>query len=144
MTLENALLFALAEASDAGPGERADVVPLRPRHVRELLSVAASLPKAPAAPPASDRDDDEHEPSPSAPAPPPDPRRFEVFVAPQQTLNDLSQSFERQVYTELFRREAGSFAKMAGVLTGSEEHARRVQLRFNQLGLRVRELKASP
>jgi hypothetical protein len=33
---------------------------------------------------------------------------------------------------------------MAGVLTGSEEHARRVQLRFNQLGLRVRELKASP
>jgi hypothetical protein len=27
------------------------------------------------------------------------------------------------------------------VLMGGEEHARKVQLRFNQLGLKVRELK---
>lgn len=147
MTLENAVLFALAEASDAGPGERADVVPLRPRLVRELLSVTGALPTpaaGAAAPPAAERDDDDGPSLGPAPSAPPDPRRFEVWVEPQQTLNDLSQSFERQVYTELFRREAGSFARMAAVLTGSEEHARRVQLRFNQLGLRVRELKASP
>jgi hypothetical protein len=32
---------------------------------------------------------------------------------------------------------------MAEVLLGSSEHARKIQLRFNQLGLKVRDLKES-
>ena len=40
--------------------------------------------------------------------------------------------------SSLTRRD---FAAMAGVLLGDPDGARKVQLRFNQLGLKVRELK---
>ena len=48
---------------------------------------------------------------------------------------------ERQYFIWLWTRERGDFAAMAKALLGDPEHARKVQLRFNQLGLKVRELK---
>ena len=39
------------------------------------------------------------------------------------------------------RHQDSDFGRMARQLLGSDEHARKVQLRFNQLGLKVRELK---
>jgi hypothetical protein len=44
----------------------------------------------------------------------------------------------------LWRTHGGDFARMAEVLLGDSAGARKVQLRFNQLGLKVRELKERP
>jgi two-component system nitrogen regulation response regulator GlnG len=64
-----------------------------------------------------------------------------VVVAPQDTLNKVAVACERQYFEQLWLREKGDFAAMARILLGDEEHGRKVQLRFNQLGLKVRELK---
>jgi hypothetical protein len=52
----------------------------------------------------------------------------------------VANSVERQVFLELFRRADGDFGRMAGALLGDERKGRAVRLRFNQLGLKVREL----
>ena len=54
-----------------------------------------------------------------------------------------SRSLERQIYEQLFAETNGDFAAMADkLLTGNPEtNARRVRLRFNQLGLRARRLR---
>ena len=57
------------------------------------------------------------------------------------SLNKVSVSAEKQYFVELYLQEQGDFGAMARVLLGDAEHARKVQLRFNQLGLKVRELK---
>ena len=128
MTVENAITFSLAEAASAGttPGRRAssmetraDVVQVRPKLVRDLLLAVGGL------------DDEEHEEGWS----------LDVRVRPHDGLNKVAQDVERQYFTWLYLREKGDFAMMAAVLLGDAEHARKVQLRFNQLGLKVRELK---
>ena len=48
---------------------------------------------------------------------------------------------ERQYFTELYLRHRGDFSALASVLLGDAEASRKVQLRFNQLGLKVRDLK---
>jgi len=50
---------------------------------------------------------------------------------------------ERQLYEHLFRQTGGDFVAMAeALLEGDpEKNARKVQLRFNQLGLKVRNLR---
>ena len=58
------------------------------------------------------------------------------------TLNKVAQDVERQYFTALYVETRGDFSAMASVLLGDAEGGRKVQLRFNQLGLRVRELKA--
>ncbi len=63
-----------------------------------------------------------------------------VRVEPGDTLNSVANSVERQVFLELFRRADGDFGRMAGALLGDERKGRAVRLRFNQLGLKVREL----
>jgi hypothetical protein len=67
---------------------------------------------------------------------------LKVKLEPHESLNELSRSVERQYFTSLFVQEEGDFAAMARVLMGDANCARKVQLRFNQLGLRVRDLKA--
>ena len=57
------------------------------------------------------------------------------------TLNAVSQACERQYFKRLWIDNDGDFSRMAELLLGDAEHARKVQLRFNQLGLKVRELK---
>jgi DNA-binding NtrC family response regulator len=120
MTAENAVLFALSEMSAVEGGERPDVVQVRPKLVRDLLGVA----EAPAEGASGGSG-----------------WELRVRVSPHDTLNKVALDVERQYFTSLYVQEKGDFAAMARVLMGGEEHARKVQLRFNQLGLKVRELK---
>lgn len=120
MTVENALAFTFAELSGLPLGGRADVVQVRPKLVRDLLRAVHS--------PATEEGDG---------------WRLEVVVRPNSTLNHLAQDVERQYFTRLWEREEGDFAAMARVLMGDPENARKVQLRFNQLGLKVRALRGA-
>ena len=119
MTAENAVLFALSEMAQVQGGDRTDVIQVRPKLIRDLLR---------AAPVETDDGGGEGWP-------------VTVRVLPHDTLNKVAQECERQYFTQLYLRERGDFAAMARVLLGDEEDARRVQLRFNQLGLKVRDLK---
>ncbi|MEZ4316126.1 MAG: sigma 54-interacting transcriptional regulator [Myxococcota bacterium] len=119
MTVENAVLFAVAEMTAAGGGDRADVVVVRPKLVKDLLG---ALPDARG--PVSAGSSSVH-----------------ISLVPADTLNKVSVECERQYFTELYVRNDGDFGAMAELLLGDREHARKIQLRFNQLGLKVRELK---
>ena len=48
-------------------------------------------------------------------------------------------SVEREAFRSLFRESGGSFERMSERMTGSARHARAARLRFNRLGLSVRE-----
>lgn len=118
MTVENALTFTLAELAGLPLGGRPDLVQVRPKLVRDLLRAVRSAPEA-----ASDG------------------WRCQVVVRPNETLNHLAQDVERQYFTQLYHQEDGDFAGIARILMGDPANARKVQLRFNQLGLKVREMK---
>lgn len=119
MTVENALVFTFAELVQVTGGQRPDVVQLRPKLLRDLLRHAgADLPDTPS-----------------------DGWRFEVCVRADETLNKVSADVERQYFTALFSVHGGDFREMARVLMNDPDCARKVQLRFNQLGLKVRELR---
>ncbi len=129
MTVENAALFALTEMLAVPGGDRPDVVPVRPKVVRDLLA------SAPAGASRGQGDvldaDDDGVPG----------WRIRVSVRPNGSLNKVAQDTERQYFKALYLEHEGDFTKMAQILLGDQEHARKVQLRFNQLGLKVRELK---
>ena len=118
MTVENALTFSFAELVGLPLGGRADVVQVRPKLVRELLR-AVSGPEEPSV----------------------DGWVTSVLVRPNDTLSHLASDVERQYFTRLWEQEEGDFSAMARVLMGDPASARKVQLRFNQLGLKVREMK---
>ncbi len=65
-------------------------------------------------------------------------------IPPQDRLRDLSTLLEREFLRNVYFECGGDFEKMAKRLLKGEsgENARRVRTRFNQLGLRARELKA--
>jgi DNA-binding NtrC family response regulator len=65
-----------------------------------------------------------------------------VRVEPAESLNGVAKEVERQYLTHLFHQTGGDFAQMAERLLGDAERTRAVRLRFNQLGLKVRELRA--
>jgi DNA-binding NtrC family response regulator len=119
MTVENALVFTFAELSRVTGGGRGDVVQIRPKLIRDLLRATRS---------------DLYD-SPS------DGHHLEVAVRPAETLNKVAADVERQYFTQLYLQHDGDFRNMARVLMGDPDCARKVQLRFNQLGLKVRELK---
>lgn len=122
MTVENAITFSLAEAAGAGPTlggrGRADVIQLRPKLVRDLLLASVG----------GEAEDGQG-------------WSVELKIHPHDGLNKVAQDIERQYFTRLYLQEKGDFAGMARVLLGDTEGARKVQLRFNQLGLKVRELR---
>ena len=66
-------------------------------------------------------------------------QRLSIELMPSQTLHAFAQNLERQVYEQLYAR-SGDFGQLAmQILAGdSPANARRVRLRYNQLGLRVR------
>jgi len=118
MTVENALTFTLAELVGVTPSERADVIQVRPKLVRDLLrAVRVEAPEEEGG------------------------WKMQIAIRPQESLNAISQSVERQYFERLFYQEEGDFAAMARLLMGDAGNARKVQLRFNQLGLRVRDMK---
>ena len=118
MVIENALTFTFAELAALPGGGRADVVQVRPKLVRDLLRAVRV-----------DRPADAGG------------WRCEVVIRPDPTLNHVAQDVERQYFTRLWDQEEGDFAAMARQLTGDDGAARKVQLRFNHLGLKVREMK---
>jgi len=67
--------------------------------------------------------------------------KIQVSIRPNSSLNAISQAVERQYFERLYYQEEGDFRGMARVLMGDADSARKVQLRFNQLGLRVRDMK---
>jgi two-component system nitrogen regulation response regulator GlnG len=56
------------------------------------------------------------------------------------TLNAVATAVERQYFLHLFRETNGDFGRMAEQLLGDAAKSRAVRLRFNQLGLKVREI----
>jgi DNA-binding NtrC family response regulator len=66
---------------------------------------------------------------------------FMVNLKPCNTLNAVAVDVERQYFYALYRRFSGDFAKMAETLLGDQAKERAIRLRFNQMGLKVRELK---
>jgi DNA-binding NtrC family response regulator len=119
MVAENAVLFALAELSGVRGGDRADIIQVRPKLVRDLLRAASMGSEGADASGWS----------------------AAVTIEPQETLNKVAQSCERQYFERLYVEKGGDFSAMAEVLLGDEAAGRKVQLRLNQLGLKVRELK---
>ncbi len=120
MVAENAALFALTELAAVPGGERADVVLVRPKLVADLLGTSVAAPSVAAQDASSHR----------------------IVLSPQDTLNKVAVEVERQYFVALWRRFGGDFGRMAEVLLDDVDAARKVQLRFNQLGLKVRELRA--
>jgi len=112
--LGDALQAAEAGRSPGTPAARR-VIPIPPRIWRELLGADAPATRRPA-----------------------------VADAPSATLHDVARELERRLYARLFVECQGDFAAMAGRLLVGDPgaNARRVRLRFNQLGLRARALSA--
>jgi len=53
----------------------------------------------------------------------------------------VSCAVERQYLELLYERSAGDLGRMAELLLGDEGGGRKVQLRMNQLGIKLRSLK---
>ena len=69
-----------------------------------------------------------------------DPDEVTVKIESGNSLNAVANSVERQYFLELFSRNGGDFNRMSKVLLGDKGKGRAVRLRFNQLGLKVREI----
>jgi hypothetical protein len=67
--------------------------------------------------------------------------RVTVAVRPGESFVRISADVERQYLRALFDASNGDLAAMARKLLGPGGSARRVHLRLNQLGLRLRELR---
>jgi DNA-binding NtrC family response regulator len=71
-------------------------------------------------------------------------QRLSIVVEPGRTLHEVAQDIERQVYEQLYERSSDFGVLAKQLLVGrSPTNARRVRLRYNQLGLRVREPRSS-
>ncbi len=120
LMLANALLFALSDALSLAESGRAGgdvaLIPVPNKLVRELIE-ASWIPSA----------------KPSAPS----------AVEPREHLRDVSRGLERDLFVKLFFECDGDFERMAKrLLLGDDAaNAKRVRLRFNQLGLSARDLK---
>ncbi|MEZ4325145.1 MAG: sigma 54-interacting transcriptional regulator [Polyangiales bacterium] len=127
LLVSNACLLSLSDALTAADAGRAAagearIVPIPERLVDELLA-ASWVPSAPVTGPTG----------------------ADVVgwpeLVPRDQPRDVARDLERALYQRLFAETGGDFEAMARRLLRGEpsDNARRVQLRFNQLGLRVRE-----
>lgn len=120
MVLANVLLLTLLDALSGGAPSALDrrELPISPKALRELLQ----------------KSELGHGPARAEGAP------YAVSIQPRRTLHEAARGWEAEVFRALYRELGGDFAEMARRLLGdgSAASARRVQLRFNQLGLRVR------
>jgi two-component system nitrogen regulation response regulator GlnG len=80
-------------------------------------------------------------PAPSADAGSDGARRVQVVVKPGATFAEISADVERQYLTALFHAHGGDLDRVAVELFGPGANRRRVHLRMNQLGLRLRTLR---
>ncbi len=63
-----------------------------------------------------------------------------IRITPGQTLNAVANSVEKQYFLHLYKTTGGDFRTMARLLLADENKGRAIRLRFNQLGLKVREI----
>ena len=129
MVLNNLVTFTLVEAVDA---LRAGLA-LRSRRLQADTGLLATLLAGYAAIPTEGLE------TPAQTAL--DPDAVIVNVRGGETLNAVSNDVERQYMVTLFKASGGDFEAMAERLLGDPEKGRAVRLRFNQLGLKVRELR---
>jgi len=137
MVLSNLVTFTLVELvdraeqvepEDPAQASRPDVIPILPRTVRELLRPMET-------PDATATSEVEGVIEPE------DTHRIDVDIAPQSSLNAVSCDVERQYLELLYERHGGDLGRMAELLLGDREGGRKVQLRMNQLGIKLRQLK---
>ena len=69
-------------------------------------------------------------------------RAVEIALRPASTFAEVSADVERQYLRALFDATSGDLDKMGHELLGPAGNKRKVHLRMNQLGLRLRELRA--
>ncbi len=129
MLLSNLLTFTLVDLVEnadviepEGADSRFDVIPIQPRTVRDLL-----------------RPWDDHvgKSTPTSE----DGSRIEIDVEAASSLNKVSQNVERQYLEQLFSLHGGDLGAIAQHLLGDAGAGRKVQMRMNQLGIKIRELK---
>ena len=129
MVMHNLVTFTLVAAVDAirgGVRLQSRRLQVDPALVAELIAAAQIL-------------DPQEAPQASAQA---DPDTFSVRVEAEETLNAVSNAVERQYLIALFEQTEGDFSSMAQRLLNDPEKGRAVRLRFNQLGLKVRDLRS--
>lgn len=138
MFLSNLITLSLVELVDQAdvvepnnPAEasRPDVIPILPRIVRELMrpmDISRAEPESDAAP-VRVLEDGGH--------------RLSVTLQGGESLNAVSCAVERQYLELLFEKYEGDLARMASVLLSDPTAGRKIQLRMNQLGLKLRSLK---
>ncbi|MBK6916117.1 MAG: sigma-54-dependent Fis family transcriptional regulator [Deltaproteobacteria bacterium] len=114
------------EPGDPGQASRPDVVPIPPRVVRDLLR-PMELPQDQAGAAGTEPDDGS--------------LRMHVVVQPGDSLNAVSCDVERQYMERLYDNYGGDLGRMAEALLGDPAAGRKVQLRMNQLGIKLRKLK---
>ncbi len=68
-------------------------------------------------------------------------RRVEIALKPGGTFAEISAEVERQYLMALFHAHGGDLSGMAAELFGPGASRRKVHLRMNQLGLRLRNLR---
>ena len=118
-----ALLDALRAAEEGRVPHLSSAIPISAKLIRELILAAAAETTA---------------------APSTEADVIAVRLTPTAALRDTARALERSVLTTLFERTGGDFDKMAAtLLTGDRTvNARRIRLRFNQLGLKARSARA--
>jgi len=122
LVVKNAVLFALSDALAAATRGRAataaapQLVPVPAQLVRRLIAGAAPDGGGGGA-------------------------MVTLHLQPRTGLRQVARDLERQLYEQLYRASDGDFHAMARRLLGigTAAAARRVRLRFNQLGLRARK-----
>jgi len=70
-------------------------------------------------------------------------RRVEIALKPGGTFAEISADVERQYLMALFHAHGGDLDRMAAELFGPGSSRRKVHLRMNQLGLRLRHLRGA-
>jgi len=126
----NALVFTLAQQLDAPERARSERAPallaISDRLIDQLLGKPAAGAPAEPGPVMAGKNGD---------------RRVEISLRPGQSFAEISADVERQYLVALFQAHRGDLDRMAAELFGAGATRRKVHLRMNQLGLRLRNLR---
>ncbi|HUJ25010.1 MAG TPA: sigma 54-interacting transcriptional regulator [Myxococcales bacterium] len=129
----NALVFTLVQQLDAPEGDRVERAPallaISDRLVDQLLGKAESAAPAAPGPVISGKTGD---------------RRVEISLRRAESFGEISADVERQYLMALFEANGGDLERMAVELFGPGASRRKVHMRMNQLGLRLRSLRGLP
>lgn len=144
MVLSNLVTFTLVELVDRvdqiepterGDGEldaRPDVIVIQPRTIRDLLRPFAEAGLG--GEPSNGSDDAELGDDGGS-------LRLSLRVGPAESLNAISCEVEKQYLERLYHHFGGDLSRVGEFLLADPDSGRKVQLRMNQLGIKLRELK---